>query len=243
MVSPPRPGEVSAFHAHVDLLASDPARAERALAWLTPSDQARYARFRHEDDRLMFLLGRVMARSLVGRAAGVDPRSWPWREGPRGRPEVGDPALPLHFNLAHSAGLVVCALAHSHEVGVDVEDRRRRPLDRHIVHRFCAPEEAADIDAGGDEGWHDRFLVYWTLKEAYLKARGLGIAVHLANLRLTLDDERIRLAFRGDLAGTDPRWAFHLASPTARHLVAVAAPEADGPVTFTLAPLPVEWLP
>jgi phosphopantetheinyl transferase len=53
---------------------------------------------------------------------------------------------------------------------VDVEDRARAALDRNLVARYCSPAERAEIDAHGEAGWQDRFLQYWTLKEAYLKA-------------------------------------------------------------------------
>ncbi len=133
----------------------------------------------------MFGLGREMARSLVGVALGVPPESWIWREGPHGRPEIAAPDADLHFNLSHSAGVVVCALARGRTIGVDVEDLSRRAPDPAIVTRYCSPAEAEDVCAQGDR-WRDRFLTYWTLKEAYLKARGLGIAVHLSDISFTL---------------------------------------------------------
>ncbi len=225
-----RPGqaEVRVHFASVEVFAEQPALELRALALLGEAERARHDRFRRDVDRQMFLLGRVMARGLVGRALGCDPLAWSWREGERGRPEIGDPRTPIRFNLAHSAGLVVCALAAGREVGVDVEDLERRSAEPGIVERYCAPAEVADIGASGDD-WNGRFLVYWTLKEAYLKARGLGIAVPLAEIAFRLDDEQgARIGFLGSLAGTDDRWAFALARPTARHLVAVAASTADG---------------
>jgi 4'-phosphopantetheinyl transferase len=210
------------------------------LEWLDGAERERYERFHGAEDRAMFLLGRVMARALVGRAAGVDPKAWQWREAPRGRPEIAWPATTLQFNLAHSAGLVVCALAAGRDVGVDVEDFERRPVEPAVVRRYCSPAEVADIERHGDR-WHDRFLLYWTLKEAYLKARGLGIAVQLADISFSLDaGAPPRVGFLGSLAGTDTRWQFHVARPTERHVVAIAAASNDGlGVQFEIAPF--EW--
>jgi 4'-phosphopantetheinyl transferase len=202
---------------------------EAAVAWLTPSERQRFDRFRADADRLMFLLGRTMARVLVGRQLGVPPTSWRWGEGPRGRPEIAAPASELRFNLAHSAGLVACAIASGRDIGVDVEDLARRRIEWAVVERYCAPEEIADIRAQ-DGRWHDRFLEYWTLKEAYLKARGLGISVPLAEVGFRWTARSAALAFRGSLAGTDPRWTFRLDRVTDRHLVAVAVSTRDGPV-------------
>ena len=176
----------------------------------------------------MFALGREMARSLVGAALDVAPDVWIWREGPHGRPEIAAPASRLHFNLSHSAGLVVCALSRDRTVGVDVEDLTRRAPDPAIVSRYCSPAEAEDVCAQSD-GWCDRFLTYWTLKEAYLKARGLGISVHLSDISFTLaGTEQARIGFLDSLAGTDERWAFQLVRLEPHHLAALAVETRDG---------------
>jgi 4'-phosphopantetheinyl transferase len=158
----------------------------------------------------------------------MPPTAWHWREGERGRPEIASPDTRLHFNLAHSAGLVVCAVAWNREVGVDVEDLARRPVDWNVVPRYCAPHEIADIGSQNGQ-WHDRFLRYWTLKEAYLKARGLGISVPLEQISFQIEGERARIAFSGSLGDSDARWTFRLDQPTDRHLIAVAAWAGDGP--------------
>ena len=234
-------GDVHAWYAHTQDVTHEPARVDRLLDWLSAAERIRYDRFYNDRDRHMFLLGRVMARALVGRATGRRPSAWPWREGPHGRPEIDEPGATLHFNIAHSAGLVVCALAEGREVGVDVEDLERRPKDRAIVRRYCSPAEAGDVEAQPD--WHRRFLTYWTLKEAYLKARGLGVSVHLADVSFALDGDGARIAFLDSLAGTDTRWLFQIVQPTRQHLLAVAASTADGVrPRIQIAPLPAAVL-
>jgi 4'-phosphopantetheinyl transferase len=215
--------DVRVFFADVAALAASGSRVDRWRGWLTPDERRRYERFHHDSDRMLFVCGRGMARELVGRALGVTPDGWTWREGPHGRPEIGDPATPLRFNVAHTAGLIVCGLARGRDVGVDVEDRERRPVERGVVRRYCSPAEAADIDAQGDAGWHDRFLQYWTLKEAYLKARGLGIAVPLADISFTLNGNGARISFLGALASADADWTLTMFRPSPRHVAAVAA--------------------
>ena len=223
-----RRGGVCAHVGHASAFAGDSSRIARALSWMTRAERDRYANFRHDRDRWMFALGREMARSLVGAALEVSPDAWTWREGPHGRPEIAEPASPLHFNLSHSAGVVVCALSRNRAVGVDVEDLTRRAPDPAIVTRYCSPAEAEDVCAQAD-GWRDRFLTYWTLKEAYLKARGLGISVHLSDISFTLaGGEQPRIGFLDSLAGTDERWCFHLTRLEPHHLAAVAVETVDG---------------
>jgi 4'-phosphopantetheinyl transferase len=112
------------------------------------------------------------------------------------------------------------------------------------VPRYCSPAEQAAIAAGGDGGWQDRFLELWTLKEAYLKARGLGLVVPLAELSFARTASDIHLDFLGSLAGSDPRWRFVLTSIDTEHYVAVAAStDAHPHPHVTLAPLPADLLP
>jgi 4'-phosphopantetheinyl transferase len=217
---------VLVYSAHISALDVVPS-AEIALRWLDAGEMGRYQRFRHDDDRQMFLLGRVMARTLVGRALGVPPRDWQWTEGPHGRPDIARPETPLRFNISHSARLVVCALATGRDVGVDVENLDRRAVEPSVVARYFAPNEIADINVEAT-GWERRFLSYWTLKEAYLKARGLGISVHLADIAFAIDQPEPRIAFTGSMAGSEARWRFHLAQPTPQHVLAVAVSDADG---------------
>jgi 4'-phosphopantetheinyl transferase len=235
---------VSVWHIRVDDVLRDEGRRRRALEWLTPADRARHERYRFDADRNMFLVGRTMARALVGRALGVGPCDWEWREGPRGRPEIADPgaAAQVSFNLAHSAGLVACAVSRHGVVGVDVEHRQRPPVDERMVRRFCAPREVEDIERHGAQ-WQDQFLKYWTLKEAYLKARGVGLAVHLSDLSFTLDGGRIGLERLNSLASEDDQgWAFVLDASHPSHLVAAAVATASL-LSFSIAPLPDDLLP
>jgi 4'-phosphopantetheinyl transferase len=245
---PPRaePADVRVWHATTDETWRDAARRPRALAWLQPHERARYDRYRRDLDRDMFLLGRVMARTLVARALDTAPLAWTWLEGARGRPEVGAPppaSRSCSFNLAHSGGVVVCAVGHGRAVGVDVEDRQRAPLDPQIVRRFCSPAEIADIESRGLNGWHDPFLKYRTFKEAYLKARGLGIAVPLADLSFSVRDPIPRVEFRNAFADSADRWAFHLTELGPRHYLAVGAAADRHAPAFSVEPYPSDLLP
>jgi 4'-phosphopantetheinyl transferase len=128
-------------------------------------------------------------------------------------------------------------------VGVDVEDLQRRPVDRGFISRYCSPAEAADIFAQPDATWHDRFLTYWTLKESYLKARGLGVSVSLSSVSFSLSGTEPAISFSGPLADWDARWQFHLMHLTNRHLLAAALPMgSDGRSTLVTAPYDFSWL-
>ena len=209
--------------------------AQAGMAVLTDEEQTRFHRYRHPLGAHQFLVGRLLIRRWLAAATGVSAESWRFSEGERGRPEIAGAATDWSFNLAHSGGLVACALARGRQIqgtdagiGVDLEDLQRRPLTGDLVRRFCAPAETADIERQPAALQFRRFLTYWTLKEAYLKARGLGIAVHLADVAFLLDGPHPEITFRESLAGTSRAWAFELFQPTPRYLISVAAPQPPG---------------
>ena len=169
-----------------------PDAARRDLwALLSVEERAQAERYRSERDRERFAAAHGVLRLLLADYLTVAPADLRFVAGPHGKPDVVRSSgragsRKLRFNLAHSARLVVCVLGAGREVGVDVEDLGRRPIEPGLVTRYFAPSEVAGIDVGA-AGWERRFLSYWTLKEAYLKARGLGISVHLADVAFALD--------------------------------------------------------
>lgn len=206
-----------------------------AAQWVTrlpTGEQERFARFRHPRSAHDFLCGRLLVRHWLSSLSGTSLSAWRFREGPYGRPEIAAPETTLRFNLAHSGGVVACILADARVAGVDVEDLARRPIDPALWHRYCAPSEVRDIEAQPTSERQRRFLTYWTLKEAYLKARGLGIAVHLSDIAFDISGPRPVITFRESLAGTSTGWAFGLEAAGAQHLISWAAldhPEAPRP--------------
>lgn len=205
----------------------DTALWSRLRSWLQPEETARAEKYKDMEARASFLIGRGMARTMLSEATGVAPGDWRFSEGPHGRPDIASPDTPYRFNLAHSHGVIACALAKRRDVGVDVEFLDRPDSTHDVATRVCSPDELADIDAAPDGGRKERFLVYWTLKEAYLKARGLGISVHLGDVAFTVNSGEPMFAPAGSLADADTRWLFRIAKPGPRHLVAVAVDTRD----------------
>ena len=195
----------------------------RLLGWLQPDERARFDRFRHLDGRASFLIGRGLARQVLSDATGIPPADWRFREGLNGRPEIASPDTTLRFNLAHSGGVVACVIGNGVDVGVDVEHLDRPAFLHDVAKRCCSEEELADINNEPEEGRQRRFLVYWTLKEAYLKALGLGISVHLPDVSFSLASGEPQLHLRGSLADDQRPWIFGLAQPTERHIMAAAS--------------------
>lgn len=165
---------------------------------LDTGEQAQAARLRFDADGQSYRAAHVLLRRALSQAVPLAPEQWRFVRDTRGRPEIDVGACPaargLRFNLAHTRGLVCCALTREQPIGVDAECRRRLCDARAIAERFFAPAEAAAVAAAGapgSAGEASAFLDLWTLKEAYVKALGLGLSMGLD-----------RFAFR--LAGGPP---------------------------------------
>jgi|HubBroStandDraft_4_1064222.scaffolds.fasta_scaffold408905_1 4'-phosphopantetheinyl transferase len=198
---------------------------------LSPEEHARRARYRFEPSRREYLLTRALVRATLSRYAPVAPAAWAFRANTYGRPEI---ALPGHawlrFNLSNTYGLIACAVARDRDVGVDVEDTERSGETVEIAHHFFSPREAAALRALPAPLQRPRFFDYWTLKEAYIKARGMGLAIPLDQFSFLLDEAPpIRVAFDARLADDATAWQFEALAISSRHKAAVAVRCGAGP--------------
>ena len=213
----------------VELWLADPADAgDAALALLDVEERARMGRFVFEKDRRLYLAAHALVRRALSRRAAVDPAAWRFVAEAGGRPVIAGPAPvpPLRFNLSHCKGLVACAVAEGRDVGVDVEALGELPRD--LIDRICAPAEAAALRALPPEAQPERFFTLWTLKEAYVKARGQGLALPVEEACFELAAPGTPGAeapprFRpGPVLDDDPAaWMFVRLRPTPAHCAAV----------------------
>ena len=215
------------------------ARLAEYTTVLTDDERDRTRRFAQDDDRARFVIGRALARTMLSRFAAVAPREWAIEIDERGRPELGarPPGAPdLRFNLSHTPGLIACAVTIGREIGVDVEFIGRRLLHDTIPERFFSTREVADLRALPVAEQAAAFFDYWTLKESYIKARGLGLALPLGQFTFHRHSDRgPTIEFAPELHDDPASWQFAQFWPTADHRMAVAVRRVgfDLPITVT----------
>lgn len=231
MMSPPSgpPLSLSTGHAHlwwaVPDRFTDRSELARYRSALTDDERRKTDRFRFARDRQLCLLARVLARTTLSRYDDVAAADWCFETNAYGRPAIASPTSSLRFNLSHTDGMVVCLVARDLDVGVDVEPRSRSGEWLDLASRFFSPEEAAALRQVEARDRPRRFLEYWTLKEAYIKARGMGLAIPLAQFSFDLPPRRtdhVRIRFAPDLDDVPERWQFGVGPLGAHHLVATA---------------------
>lgn len=145
-------------------------------AILSEDERSRSARFRFERDRRRFIVSHGALRELLGRYLGTHPEEIRFVTNPFGKPAL-DPELSsrLEFNLSHSADLALIAIAGA-EVGVDLEHIRAHPDYAAIAEDFFSAAEADSLNSLPSHLQAEAFFSCWTKQEAYVKARGEGLA-------------------------------------------------------------------
>lgn len=218
--TPPEPLELWCAYPD-DLLDASVAAACAAL--LTPDEKSRCERLRFEPGRREFLASRALVRTALSRHHPTPPEAWRFRANSHGKPET-DPACGLSFNLSNAPGLVVCLIACGAQVGIDAEPYARAAEILPLAPDVFSPGEQAQLHALPAEARPDRALSLWTLKEAYIKARGLGLSLPLARFSFLFGGvPGIHLEIDPALGDTPGRWRFRLLDYAGHRIALMAA--------------------
>ena len=196
-------------------------------ALLTEDERAKRDRFRFEKDRHTCLVTRALVRTVLSMYVDVPPEAWRFVVNEYGRPEIAEPghARALKFNLSHTNGLIACIVARERAVGVDVEDRERRGRLLQVADRYFSASEVRALRALPEAEQLDRFFLYWTLKESYIKARGMGLAIPLGKFSFDIGTD-ISIAFEPELKDDPESWQFTAMSFGRRHAIAASVQHA-----------------
>jgi 4'-phosphopantetheinyl transferase len=203
--------------------------AYRAL--LNAAEKEQEPRFYFARDRRRYLITRALVRTVLSRYLPIDPRDWIFSTNVYGRPEVVNEQARnacLSFNISHTHSLIVLGVTKQQALGVDVENlgRREAPID--IADRYFAPQEVAVLAATPAHQQQYRFFEYWTFKEAYIKARGMGLSLPLDKFSFHYpDDHAVEITIEPELADDSDRWQFWQFQPTPEYLVAICCERVD----------------
>lgn len=103
----------------------------------------------------------------------------------------------VHFNISHSGNYVIAAVS-DFEIGIDIQ--RMRPDKLRIAEKNFLPKECEYINEFEDDDARlQRFCEIWTIKEAYLKNKGIGLRKPLNSFEVDLSEETPRIVGEQDL--------------------------------------------
>jgi 4'-phosphopantetheinyl transferase len=162
-------------------IALDPAHPV-ATTFLSPNELDRANRFRHAESRAHFITARTALRLILAQNLHTEPQSLTFTTNHYGKPALDQPSS-IAFNLAHSGGAILIALAHNASLGVDLELITPNPDILEIAARMFTSEEAATLTplpasfSQIPTPSHLAFFRLWSRKEAVLKAEGRGLSL------------------------------------------------------------------
>jgi 4'-phosphopantetheinyl transferase len=202
---------------------------------LSPEERERHQRFHFEKDRHSFLVSHALVRRVLSTYADVDPADWQFSAGRHGRPEIAGPAgVPaLRFNLTHTAGLTGCLVTLDADCGIDAELISRRGKLLAIAGKMFADAELEALRKLDGRAFLEQFFIFWTLREAYCKALGVGLGFSKKDYAFeTGGDDQVRIRFDAQAGDAGGHWQFTVIRPAVDHVVAVAVrseglPEKD----------------
>lgn len=155
---------------------------------LGEDEKKRAARIRIERARRQFIIARGVLRELLANYLRRQAREIMFTYGPHGKPLLPTTENPkeLHFSLSHSHGLAVFAFTERRELGVDVERVRDKVPCEALARRYFSPRETAELMSLPPVQRRRAFFHCWTRKEAFIKAKGMGLALPLNQFEVVL---------------------------------------------------------
>jgi 4'-phosphopantetheinyl transferase len=200
---------------------------DRCRSGLTTDELMACDRLRHEADRRSAMICRTLVRASLSRYARVAPAAWVFSTGDHGRPEIARPyGTGLRFNVSHTRHIVACAITLDSDVGVDVEQVPSIGEAEPIADSICAAGERLtkeEVREVPPEELARRVATLWTLKEAYLKARGVGFSLSPRHVTFDLSvAAKVSVSFSREVADDPARWWFCTLEVGDAHLLSVA---------------------
>nr|WP_163500594.1 4'-phosphopantetheinyl transferase superfamily protein [Halomonas socia] len=208
----------------------DTGREPSAEAWqlLSREEQARARRFRHQADRVRAVTTRAALRRLLAGRIGVAADKLTFSENAHGKPLLAGVEGPA-FNVSHAGNVALIALAPSGAVGVDIERQHTDAELEALYALLLSPSERAEHNGGQAVL---PLIERWVVKEATLKALGVGIAEHLPALSVFLSSGQ-RNAYRLDYRLAAPPLEAWAISAPAGYTAALACADRTASEPFS----------
>jgi 4'-phosphopantetheinyl transferase len=115
-------------------------------------------------------------------------------------------------------------VARGRAVGVDVENIAARAVSLDVANHFFSASEVAELSGVPPFLQQDRFFEYWTFKESYIKARGMGLSIPLDRFSFGFHHhDAVSIRIDPDLDDQAERWGFWQCRPTSDYVMAICA--------------------
>lgn len=150
---------------------------------LNPEEKTRAQRFYFERHRRRFATARTCVREILGTYLKQLPQEIAFTYEKHGKPALINNGN-IHFNVSHTGDLGILAVS-THPVGVDMEQYSGRPYAG-IAKQLFSEQEQSTLKMMPQATQAAFFFRIWALKEAFIKANGLGLSYPLQQITMPL---------------------------------------------------------
>jgi 4'-phosphopantetheinyl transferase len=195
---------------------------------LSQDERQRAERFHRPADRRRFIAGRGILRRIISAYLALPPGQLRFTYNEYGKPAVSDDQndRALNFNLSHSAELILYAVTRKRAVGIDIEYIREDFATLEIAEHFFSKDEVAALKSLPTDQRTAGFFNCWSRKEAFIKAKGIGVSYPLDRFTVSLaPGEPPALLKVDDDEREVARWKMYELKPGAGYSAAIIAAE------------------
>lgn len=178
---------------------------------LDSAEKIRADSFKFTKDYELYVAAHIFLRKTLSLYAPLSPNNWQFKQNYYGKPSIHNHGYHwLQFNLSHTKGLIACAISYKRAIGIDVERSTHLKNIKALTKYSFSTQEANDIlSKKSIQKQEQCFFTYWTLKEAYIKAKGKGLSIPLQ--QFTFIEEKNNkwcLYFDPELQDNGKQWQF-----------------------------------
>ena len=155
---------------------TDQQKLDSLKTLLSKTELEKVQRYRLAKAQHDALITRAFVRTVLALYTDLNAQDLIFAITEHGKPELCNSSLPIRFNLSHNNDLIICAVCLNHDIGCDVESLSRKISVNSIAKRYFSANEYQSLQVLPFTAQKARFFEYWTLKEAFVKATGLGIS-------------------------------------------------------------------
>ncbi|MGE5499043.1 MAG: 4'-phosphopantetheinyl transferase family protein, partial [Syntrophothermus sp.] len=139
-------------------------------------------------DRERFIIIRAVLRILISKYQNVGINEIRYMKNNFGKPYIMVPKghAPLKFNISHSNSAFIMAFTRNREIGVDIEKIRSDFPAENIARLFFSRSEIEELLQMQGRQLTKAFFGCWTKKEAYIKAKGMGLSIDLSSFDVSV---------------------------------------------------------
>jgi len=169
---------------HIDLWFITPTQISDLLfnylkTLLTKKEKDKLAHYKNSKAQHTALITRAICRLVLSQYTNTTPSDLSFIKNQHGKPELTNNSNKIRFNLSHNNDLIIIAICAKDDIGCDIENPLRKVNIEPLTRRYFSEQEHLEICTLTPKIQQQRFFEMWTLKEAFVKATGIGISLGL----------------------------------------------------------------